>query len=244
MPQLTTESFKFMAELWANNNKAWFEENRKRYDQHVRLPMKAMVKDLTEPVMTILPEFFGKPKVSRINNDIRFTPNKPPYKEHIWISFLSSPNEGQTADLFVGINRNGWFVGSGTGSSKREPLDTWRRNLIELQDLWRRYIYDTGYVDRFDFYYEDKYKKPLFENIPEEMTDLIQSKGVWIVEKSKSEFKDDPAKEFFRGLCRMLPIQLFMITPTSLLQERLSELQDNITPPDDDIARLWSSLKS
>ena len=242
MPQLTTESFKFMAELWANNNKAWFEANRKRYDQHVRLPMKAMVKDLTEPVMTILPEFSGKPKVSRINNDIRFTPHKPPYKEHIWISFLSAPVEGQTADLFVGINRNGWWAGSGTGSSKREPLEMWRRNLIEYHDIWRRYIYVTGYADRFDFYCENKYKKPLFENIPEELTDLIQSKSVWIVEKAKAEFDEDPGREFFKGLCRMLPIHLFMITPTEYLRERLNDLLDNIEPPDKDVAELWSAM--
>ena len=243
MKQLSKESFKFMADLWANNSKAWFDENRKRYEEHVRLPMKAMVEALTEPVATILPEFTGKPKISRINNDIRFSLNKPPYKEHIWISFIVVLSEGQFADLFVGINRNGWFVGSGIGSQKREPLNNWRRNLIGHAGTWRRYMNQSGYAQRVEFYCENKYKKPLFDDIPADLVEIVQSRSVWIVEKSKPEFHNNPVAEFFNGLCRMLPVNLFMITPTDYLVERLHEIGATIMPPDDYTALLWSLLE-
>ena len=78
-----TESFQFMKDLWDNNNKSWFDENRKRYEKVLRNPMKELAEDLSGPISIILPEFTGKVKVSRINNDIRFSPNKPPYKEHM-----------------------------------------------------------------------------------------------------------------------------------------------------------------
>jgi len=40
MKTLGSETFQFMADLWENNNKAWFDENRKRYESEVRKPLK------------------------------------------------------------------------------------------------------------------------------------------------------------------------------------------------------------
>jgi len=72
---LTQETYDFLAELEKNNSKVWFDENRKRYEQFVRQPIKSLAEALDDPVSLIMTEFDGKSKISRINNDIRFTPN-------------------------------------------------------------------------------------------------------------------------------------------------------------------------
>ncbi|MDP8241176.1 MAG: DUF2461 domain-containing protein [Candidatus Hatepunaea meridiana] len=195
MRQISVESFKFMADLWNNNNKQWFTDNRRRYEETVRLPLKSLAEALAEPVASILPEFTGKPKMSRINNDIRFSLNKPPYKEHIWISF--GKVKGSCADIFVAIGRNGWAAGCGIGAPKQEQLDGWRKNLLEHRDVWRRYAQAAGMGEKIGIYINNSYKKPLFPDIPDDLMQLVQAKSVWLVEIPKTEFNDNPERDFF-----------------------------------------------
>lgn len=76
---------KFIDELADNNNKAWFDANRSRW-----IDVKAEWADWTEKLISgvaaIDPLVSGL-KVSdctyRINRDIRFSPDKRPYKSHI-----------------------------------------------------------------------------------------------------------------------------------------------------------------
>ncbi len=240
MHDISHETFSFMADLWENNNKGWFDENRKRYEQHVRLPLKKAAEALAEPVAAIIPEFDGKAKISRINNDIRFAPDKPPYKEHMWISFGASARN--SAELFSAVGRNGWATGCGIGASRREPLDGWRRNLLTYRDIWREYTGALGLGVKVLTYFDKLYKKPLFPEIPEDLEQLIQAKGIWIIEAPKTSFNDNPELDLFRSLCRMLPVYLFMSSSVDLLPGRLSELGDSIEPPDDETNRLWKTL--
>ncbi len=240
MNPVGSETFKFMADLWDNNNKTWFDANRKRYDQHVRLPMKKLADDLVIPVSAILPEFSGKPKLSRINNDVRFHPGKPPYKEHVWINFTSKVSS--TTEFFAAVGRNGWCAGCGKGAPKREPLDGWRRNLLDHHDTWIRYTSALTGKNRFNVYPDAKYKKALYPDIPEDLFDLVQAKGVWIVGEPLPDFDGAPEQNFFYALCRMLPIYIFMYADPLSLEERLNELGEEIPAPSPEIEKLWELL--
>ncbi len=67
----------FFLGLRANNNKAYFDANRKRYETDVKAPMLALLADLE-------PEFGPPHRVSRPNRDIRFSADKSPYKLNIY----------------------------------------------------------------------------------------------------------------------------------------------------------------
>ncbi|MBC8277091.1 MAG: DUF2461 domain-containing protein [FCB group bacterium] len=234
------EAFLFMQELYDHNRKEWFDANRPRYEEFVKRPMKALAESLAGPVSTILPDFSGKYKISRINNDIRFAPDKPPYKEHMWISFGRGGESG--ADLFAGISRNGWAAGCCTCGSKREHLDGWRNNLVEHQDLWRKYSQAAKWGEKVMAHHQQVYKKPLFPDIPEDLSDLIQTKGVWIVEDGGREFQDNPERDIFQGLCRMLPFYLFMKSEPDKLREEFSRLRDRINAPSAEVKEMWRLL--
>lgn len=80
-------------ELAPNNNKDWFDANRKRYELHVKTPFQAFVKQLITRFQAIDPAFDGlEPKdcIFRINRDIRFAKDKSPYK--LMMSAVISPN--------------------------------------------------------------------------------------------------------------------------------------------------------
>jgi uncharacterized protein (TIGR02453 family) len=243
MSSLTPAAFQFMEELSLNNNKAWFDANRKRYEELLAMPLKAMAQTLSGPVASILPEFSGKAKVSRINNDIRFSPNKPLYKEHMWLSFGSGVGENSCADLFCGLGAKGWTAGVGTGSPRREPLEQWRSNLIRFESKWTKFTNALKDSVGFEMHLSNAYSRPLYPEAPDALQPILQAREAWMFIKQRTEFKLDPNEEFYLGLCRMLPIYLFATLPVAILSERLARLGTDVPAPDPSVAKLWKLLK-
>ena len=76
----------FFKELAPNNNKDWFDLNRKRYTDIVKEPFKAFVANLITELSQRNPKFTDlEPKdcIFRINRDIRFAKDKTPYKMNV-----------------------------------------------------------------------------------------------------------------------------------------------------------------
>ena len=75
------ESIDFLWGIRMNNNRDWFQANKKQYVDKLYEPMKALGKDLFQP-------FLEKPgnllKVSRIYRDARLH-HPLPYKESLWV---------------------------------------------------------------------------------------------------------------------------------------------------------------
>ncbi|NQU05879.1 MAG: DUF2461 family protein, partial [Calditrichaeota bacterium] len=163
-----------------------------------------------------------------------------PYKEHVWVSF--SKSSGAYADIFVAIGRNGWSAGVGIGAPKRDPLDLWRTNLLQYQDIWRRYAKAIKLGEDVKIYIDKSYKKPLYPEIPDDLAELIQAKSVWLVEEAKPDFKDSPDADCFAAFCKVVPIFLFMEVATTELPERLDQLGNAIEPPGEDVKRVWDVL--
>ena len=72
----------FFKELAANNHKEWFDSNRKRYENIVKIPFQIFIDDLINELAKIDPEIkiTSKEAIFRINKDLRFSKDKTPYK--------------------------------------------------------------------------------------------------------------------------------------------------------------------
>jgi uncharacterized protein (TIGR02453 family) len=82
----------FFIELAPNNNKDWFDLNRKRYENSVKEPFKNFVNHIISKLAEIDPTFKeleAKDCIFRINRDIRFSKDKQPYK--MQVSAIVSP---------------------------------------------------------------------------------------------------------------------------------------------------------
>ena len=69
------EALDFYEGLETDNSKSYWTSHKAVYEEHVLRPM-------TELVEQLAPEF-GEPKIFRPYRDIRFSPDKTPYKTHI-----------------------------------------------------------------------------------------------------------------------------------------------------------------
>lgn len=81
MKYFAPDFLQFFKELAANNNKEWFDANRKRYETTVKKPMEVFVGDaLKELYKDKKLEVKPSECIFRINRDIRFAKDKAPYK--------------------------------------------------------------------------------------------------------------------------------------------------------------------
>lgn len=64
----------FWHDLADDNTKAFFDAHRDTYEQDIRLPLEQLLAEVAEE--------FGDGKVFRPNRDVRFSPDKSPYKLH------------------------------------------------------------------------------------------------------------------------------------------------------------------
>lgn len=81
----------FFKELAANNNKEWFDKNKKRYEKEVKEPFQRFIDDVIKAVHKAdkSVNITSKEAIFRINRDVRFSKDKTPYK--VQVSAIVSP---------------------------------------------------------------------------------------------------------------------------------------------------------
>jgi len=109
--------FEWFAGLERDNSKAYFTATRELYEDAVRGGLEAMLDELA---MT----FGGEARVFRQQRDLRFTPDKTPYKTRTYgvIHGTSVPGAGLYAQLSV----SGLYAGTGYYRLARDQLERFR----------------------------------------------------------------------------------------------------------------------
>ncbi|MDR1381407.1 MAG: DUF2461 domain-containing protein [Tannerella sp.] len=131
------ELFEFLRELRENNNREWFHENKPRYDvlhkNHV-----AAVQQLIERIAAFDPEIAGldaKNCIYRIYRDIRFSPDKTPYKTHFGAYMTgfggrTSPYGG----YYLHLEPDSSFVSGGVWCPSPAMLKKLRHDIYDSMD--------------------------------------------------------------------------------------------------------------
>jgi uncharacterized protein (TIGR02453 family) len=88
-------TFRFLDDLAANNNRAWFEANKSRYESLVREPAFEFIAAMAPLLEEFAPQFRAEPRkvggsLMRVFRDTRFSRDKTPYKLNIGIQFRHS----------------------------------------------------------------------------------------------------------------------------------------------------------
>ena len=88
----TSDLFRFLEDLRAHNDRAWFAENKERYLDAVQEPALEFVRGFGSYLHQISPHFVADDRPTggslfRIHRDVRFSKDKSPYKTHVGIDF-------------------------------------------------------------------------------------------------------------------------------------------------------------
>lgn len=105
----------FLADLKANNNREWFAEHRDSYTK-AKDNFEVFVSQLI-PQLLPLDEKFAHLKTQdtlfRIYRDVRFSPNKNPYKTQFSAYFCKGGKSSELAGYYLHIEPDNFFIGGG-----------------------------------------------------------------------------------------------------------------------------------
>lgn len=128
---LTKESLQFLDDLKVNNNRDWFQENKKRYeifkkDYH---QLVSAFLDAMKPLDPSLELLEVKNCTFRINRDIRFSKDKSPYKAHLGIWLSGGAKGSNSAGYYVHIENGASFIAGGFYSPESDDLKKVRKEI-------------------------------------------------------------------------------------------------------------------
>ena len=138
----TKATFKFLDELAANNNRAWFEENKPRYEALVREPALDFIEAMDPSLRKFAPNFRAEPRkmggsLMRVFRDTRFSRDKTPYKTNIGIQFRHVLGKDVHAPgFYVHISTDECFFGAGCWHPEADALGKIRDIIAEKPEKW------------------------------------------------------------------------------------------------------------
>jgi uncharacterized protein (TIGR02453 family) len=142
----------FFMDLAANNNSAWFNEHRKTYEKEVKAPFTKFVEEMIGRIRSFEPEINIKPAdaIMRINNDIRFSKDKTPYKLHMCanISEFGKRNLGYPGFFFQLSPENITMYG-GVYMVENPVLLKIRQYIVANSDALEKAYHHPGFKEKF-----------------------------------------------------------------------------------------------
>ena len=157
------EGIQFMADLAANNDRAWFQPRKAEYERLVKEPMELLMVALGERFEARGIPLVADPKRSpfRIYRDTRFSRDKSPYKTHIgaslpWVEGRPAAGEGDPeADgphgngAYFNFQPGEMYAGGGMWMPSKPRLDAFRRALSDDPARVRAALEDPAFVAWF-----------------------------------------------------------------------------------------------
>lgn len=135
----------FLSELEKNNNRDWFTENKKRFENHQKV-IKSFFQEINEEFGK--QDSIEKMQIHRIYRDIRFSKNKTPYKINFSVSFdRTKPH--LRGGYYLHIQPGGSFVGGGFWEPNAEDLNRIRKEFEMDDEEIRAIIADANFKKFF-----------------------------------------------------------------------------------------------
>jgi len=172
----------FFLSLRFNNNRDFFERNRGQYERFVKEPLIAIAEALGPTMTEIDPQFDARPArvVSRIRRDTRFSHNKDPYRDRMWLSWRFTGEATVDAmGFYWEVSPEAMHWGFGYYAQNKQTTDRVRRRIIakprEIIDLFA----NCGVPERF-LLQGDAYRRlAVPPEVPEELRELYVKKGFY-----------------------------------------------------------------
>ncbi|WP_128330826.1 DUF2461 domain-containing protein [Apibacter sp. HY039] len=144
---LHKKTLKFLKSLKKNNNREWFSENKDWYETS-RLDFENLVKDLqiglSELDITI--KYLNPKKcIFRIYRDIRFSPDKTPYKNYMSAVFSEIKNSG----YYLHIEPGKSFLTCGHYMLPPEQIKKIRKGIYDDFESFREIVENKNFIKEF-----------------------------------------------------------------------------------------------
>lgn len=214
------ESFDFIRELTENNNKAWFDRNRERYERQVTGVFRALLATLEPFLLRLNPYFETSGKTngnfSRIHRDLRFSKDKRPYKSNYYLYvFDRRRKRSETGRLYVGLSAEcitaGFSIYAAGSRERQGALESvFRRRLRSNRKAFDGLLEKTVRKGRYETYWhrQEKGEWALHPGLPRREEEWL-TLHAWIVRKVFPAEAQAVATPEFAGRLRGIFTELY-----------------------------------
>ncbi len=200
--------FSFLSDLKTNNNRAWFQANKERYENTVKFPFEAFVTTLIEGLRIHDPNIAitAKDAIFRINRDTRFSADKSPYKTNVG-ALIS--RYGRKHKFYPGfyfhLEPGSFMIGGGAYFLDRPKIDNIREAILEHKDEWAALTQSPDFQKLFGGILGERIKR-----IPKHLSGIAQEYPE-VANKQFYYAAHYPAAEFSRPDIAAMIIEHFRI---------------------------------
>ena len=220
----TPHLFEFLTELRVNNNREWFQDNRDRYEQHVKEPLLGFIEAFGPMLHAISPHFVADARANggsmfRIYRDVRFSKDKSPYKTQAAAHFRHEAGKTAHAPGFY-LHLAPGEVGAGVGIWRpaTPALTEIRRAIVADPEGWKEASSDPGFVKEFSIVGDSLKRSPKgFEPDHPLLEDLRRKDHIGWVDFDEEDVISPGFLEEFAFVCRRaIPYMGFLTTALGL----------------------------
>lgn len=178
---LQPATIKFLKDLAKNNNKEWFDANRKRYEtarqDYIELA-EAIIKGFCKKDKDF-ETLEGKKCLFRINRDVRFSKDKSPYKTNFGASFERGGRISPFAAYYLHIEPgNKSFIAGGVWQPEPDRMKKIRQEIDYNWGDFKKIITNKKFMSLFG--------------------DLEKTKETSLSREPKGYEKDNPAIDYIK----------------------------------------------
>jgi uncharacterized protein (TIGR02453 family) len=155
---LQPSTIKFLKDLKKNNNKPWFEKNRKAYE--------AAKEDFADFIQQVIEQFGKKDKTIatlkakdttfRINRDVRFSKDKSPYKDNMGAYLSRGGKKSVFAGYYFHCQPGRCFLGGGLWMPMPPELNKLRQEIDYNLDDFKKIIGSSKFKSTYGGLSNDK----------------------------------------------------------------------------------------
>jgi uncharacterized protein (TIGR02453 family) len=152
--------YNFLNELSSNNNKEWFDANRKRYEivkQNVSHLAEVMIREVSQIDKTVS-GLMPKDCTYRINRDIRFSNDKSPYKTNSGIFVCPGGKSSGNAGYYLHVEPGNSFLSGGVYMPSSPILKAIRGDIFHNYDEFLDIVDNKIFKSAFTHFWGEKLK--------------------------------------------------------------------------------------
>lgn len=152
--------YDFLSELKENNNKDWFQANRKRYEK-AKKEFELFVEFCIGQIKTIDPDVAGlnaKDSIFRIFRDTRFSEDRRPYKTNFGAFLARGGRKSRFGGYYIHIEPGQCFLGGGCYMPSPDALKAIRNEIFQLPSDFIKIIEASEFKKHFPELYGEKLK--------------------------------------------------------------------------------------
>ena len=205
---LSKTSLQFFSDLKANNNRDWFLENKKTYE-NFKKEFQSLIGSLLnemKPLDAKLEALEIKNCSFRINRDIRFSKDKSPYKSHFSIWMSTDKSNKNAPGYYIHYEKGKSFIAGGMYGPEPTELKKIRKEIEFFYDDLKQILNKKEFKTEFNELNEDensKLKRAPKDFDPEhEAIEFLKLKS--FVAISKLDDSDFLNKDFAEKICKKL----------------------------------------